>query len=360
MVKPYLNALLKEIEQIARLGDFESISSIYFGGGTPTLMVEHFGDLLEHLSKFFKIEGDIFIETSPYDITEEKLRLLKKYGFSGISLGVQSFQDKFLRSIGRKYTSKEAYHSIELTKKYFDNINIDLMFALPNEMLSDWEFDLKEALRVGVEQITAYPLFTFPYSSVGKFKNIREVKVPNFLIRKKMFEMLYDYSVSSGYQPVSVWGFKKGEHHEYSSVTRGDYIGFGAGAGTKVPGWFYLNTFDVDHYIKKINQGNFAEVVKMDFTEKMDNLFWLYWRIYETRIPKEEFQIKFEKDKKVKFLVNLLKLFGMACDEGNYIQLTKRGMFYVHLLQNQFALNYIEKVWSRMLAESEPDKISLD
>ncbi len=357
----YVESVKKEISHVASVVGKIDVSSLYIGGGTPTTIAEKLPEIVRTFKDSFNFKGGIFIETSPYDITDEKMRMLKDTGISMISIGVQSFQNKYLKLIGRNYDEESAYESIRIVQKYFNNINIDLMFALPYQSEEDFYFDLKEAVKTGVNQITAYPLFTFPYSGAGEFLKVKKVKLPKFFVRKKMFELMHNYLTKEGFNPVSVWGFKKGKLSEFSSVTRSVYLGFGASAGTKIRNAFYMNTFSVRHYIEKVSKGEFAEVVKMDYTNLMDDYYWLYWKLYETKIPIVEFKRRFStgKKKKARVLIFLLIILGMARKKEKYYTLTKRGMFYVHLMQNYFSMNYINTIWSVMLRSPEPKEILL-
>jgi coproporphyrinogen III oxidase-like Fe-S oxidoreductase len=356
----YVNALLKEIDFIYRKLGNVRINSLYIGGGTPTTVGANLLKIVEKLNKYFTLEKDsIFIETNPCDINEEKMQILKKMGTIMISIGIQSFQDKFLKAIGRNYDRKTAIQSIEIAKKYIDNINIDLMFALPDQKEKDFKKDLETAISFDVQQVTSYPLFTFPYSTVGSYLKINKVKLPDFKTRKRMFYLMYDLFTSNGYMPASVWGFVKNSGKEFSSVSRMYYIGLGASAATKVPGRFYLNTFSVPHYIERVNDNLCAEVVKMDYTKRMDNYYWLYWKMYETRFSELEFKNRFENDRKIKLFVQFLLIGKFLELRGAQYKLTRKGMLYVHLLQNLFALNYISKTWDKMMKNKEPEKIIL-
>ncbi len=354
----YTNAVIKEIEFIGnKIGKVE-ITSLYIGGGTPTTIAKNLEKIITKIKDNFILkENSIFIETNPNDITKEKMDMLKNLGTGMISIGVQSFQDKFLRAIGRNYNAKTATSAIEIAKKYIKNVNIDLMFALPGQKEKEFGYDLKKAIETGVQQITSYPLFTFPYSQIGRFLKINSVKLPSFRSRKRMFYLMYNTLTGNGYVPSSVWGFKKPYGAEFSSVSRMYYIGLGASAATKVPGKFYMNTFSIPHYIERINSGHCAEVIKMDYTKKMDNYYWLYWKIYETRFQKSEFEERFSNDKKAQFLIKALETGNFIKIRGAEYTLTRKGMFYVHLLQNLIALNHIGKAWSKMMQESEPYEI---
>ncbi len=356
----YTNAVIKEIELIKNKVGRVEITSFYIGGGTPTTIGENLEKIITKIKDEFLLkENTIFIETNPNDITGEKMAMLKDLGTGMVSIGVQSFQDKFLKAIGRNYDAKTAMNAIEIVKKYINNINIDLMFVLPEQSEKDFEYDLKKAIKADVQQVTGYPLFTFPYSQVGKFLKINSVKLPSFHARKRMFYLMYDMLTENGFVPASVWGFKKPDGAEFSSVSRMYYIGLGASAATKVPGRFYMNTFSIPHYIERINSGECAEVVKMDYTKRMDDYYWLYWKIYETRLQESEFEKRFHSDRKTQLLIKILETGNFIKIKGAHYTLTRKGMFYVHLLQNRIALNHIGKAWGKMMQAPEPHEIQL-
>ncbi len=361
LVRPYLNAILAEIEQYYnRLGRIE-VSSIYIGGGTPTNIIDELGVTLEKIREHFNITGNICIETTPSDLNEETISKLVSYGINLVSLGVQSFDDEYLQLIGRNYKASILYPVIELLlSSNFKSINIDLMFALPGQTVEEVILDLKKAISSGVNQITLYPLFTFPYSTVGKYLNLKRVKMPNIITRKKMYYAIHDFYIDKGFKRVSVWGFNQGEFSRYSSVTRDNYIGFGAGAGSHIPGAFYLNTFSVKEYIKTCLNSKLPVALKMNFTESMTKYYWLYWRLYDTHIPKEQLLELFGKDdKKTKLLIWLIRTLKLAKEDKTQINLTKKGSFWLHLMQNYFVLNYINKIWSIAMKEPWPKEIKI-
>ncbi|MBN2015347.1 radical SAM protein [Candidatus Dojkabacteria bacterium] len=171
LVKPYLDAILKEVDLYSEKMGRIKISSIYIGGGTPTNLIDELGIIIKRIKSRFNVTGDICIETSVSDITSSIVRKLQSYGVTLISLGVQSFKEESLKFLKRNYHVKDIPKTIGIIKSgNFKSLNIDLMFALPSQKLSDVISDLEEAVELSVDQITTYPLFTFPYSSVGRYK----------------------------------------------------------------------------------------------------------------------------------------------------------------------------------------------
>ncbi len=361
LVGPYLEAMLIEIERYhAHLGGVE-ISSIYVGGGTPTNLIDELEVILRRIRERFVVTGDICVETNPLDITEETVRKLVDYGVGLVSLGVQTFDDRYLKLIGRNYTADILYPAIEsLMSSGFKSVNLDLMFALPGQSVEEVISDLQKAIAAGVNQVTLYPLFTFPYSAAGKYLKLKRVKMPDIFTRRRMYRAIHDFCLENGFQRVSVWGFKRGDAPRYSSVTRDSYIGLGAGAGSYVPGAFYLNTFSVEEYIKTCLNYRLPVALKMDFTESMARYYWLYWRLYDSYIPKAQLSERFQRDeKRVRWLLALARLLGLCEEEGEQLGLTESGAFWPHLMQNYFALNYIDKVWSIAMKEAWPREIAL-
>ncbi len=361
LAKPYLKAILAEIKQYHnRLGRIE-VPSIYVGGGTPTNLIDELGIIIEIIRDNFTVSGDLYIETTPSDINDESLVKLLRYGFSLISLGVQSFNEGYLKLIGRDYTAGILYPAIsKVMSAGFKTVNVDLMFALPGQTIKEAISDIKRAIELGVDQITTYPLFTFPYSTVGKYLKLKSVKMPDIVTRRRMYKAIHDYCVVNGFRRVSVWGFKRGDLPRYSSVTRESYIGLGAGAASYLPGVFYFNTFSVSEYIKASLAQRLPVALKMEVSESMAMYYWLYWRFYDTYIPKRRLRELFgSRDKKIRRLLVLAKALGLCVQDEEHISLTERGAFWLHLMQNYFILNYINKVWSLAMKEPWPERVEI-
>lgn len=138
LIAPYLDAMLNEIDIYSqRLGKVE-ISSIYIGGGTPTNMIDELGVILKKIKESFLLNGDICIETSVADVNKETVDKLKSYGVTLVSLGVQSFKDKYIKFLGRNYNEQAIEPAIKLLKDAgLKSINIDLMFALKSQNVDD-------------------------------------------------------------------------------------------------------------------------------------------------------------------------------------------------------------------------------
>ena len=353
----YFIALHREINLYRQaLGEI-SIKSIYFGGGSPAILPDKIVKIIDHLKQCFKIEGDICIELNPNDCNIERLNLLKAAGIKVVSIGIQSFQDKYLSIIGRNYNSIQAENALIAAKSIFDVVNVDLMFALPEQNKHNIITDIEKAIELNADQITTYPLFTFPYSAVGRYRKISQVKMPNLRQRKEQYYTIYDKLTSNDFKQASVWSFKKSDNRTYSSVTREGYLGLGAGAGTHFSNGFFLNTFSVYSYIDSLNENRYPTALKFKLNDNLDKLFWLYWRFYDSRIPIADFNLKFSENYKVKRLISFFTKTGLLLKSDYEYILTRKGSFWLHLGQNYFSLGYINKIWSKALKNDFPEKI---
>ena len=356
----YVKSLHQEIAAYRELLGAIEIGSIYIGGGTPTTLLAELGPILDHVRNCFRHTGDIAVETIPDDLDAASLAELRSLGVSLLSIGVQSFDDHNLQKIGRRYRASMLPAAISRALAAgFDSVNIDLMFALPGQSTDQALADLEHALALGVEQVTLYPLFTFPYSSVGRLRKLAGVGFPNLRTRRSMYRALHDTAIARGMDRVSVWGFKMHEVPCFSSVTRDNYVGIGAGAGTCQPGIFYFNTFSVPEYIRTCSKGDLPVALQMPMTDTLQRYYWLYWRLYETSVSKADFSRRFAGDVLIRWFAWLGQALKLMSDDDNRYVLTERGSFWIHLLQNYYVLDYIDKVWTRSMREAWPGRVEL-
>jgi oxygen-independent coproporphyrinogen-3 oxidase len=341
-----------------RIGPAE-VTSIYIGGGTPTLALDSVAAILKRMRERFHLTGDICIETNPADVNAETVKRLQDMEVALVSLGVESFQQSNLTTIGRGYPSVVAEQALALlAKSGFASVNVDLMFALPGQTTGDVTTDLAHAVALGADQLTTYPLFTFPYTSVGKYLKLKEVRMPDLRMRHEHYKAINLWCGDHGYERVSVWGFKRGAAPRYSSVTRDGYIGIGPGAGSHLPDGFVLNTFDLPSYVRAACAGLSTTALRMPFMNEMSGWWWLYWRFYDTRIPLSNLdEILGEDALKARHLLRFIQKAGLAFQQGGQLNLTQAGAFWLHLVQNYFALNYVNTLWTQSRREPWPQAV---
>lgn len=360
--KDYVEAVRREIRLVFKRIGRRKFGSLYIGGGTPTLLLPELGKVIDELKSCFILGGPIAIETTPSDFTEGRISEMKQLGVNFLSLGVQSFQEKYLSFLGRNHDSAMASRAASLLRnKDFQVANIDLIFAYPGQSIEELSDDLTKAISFQPEQITCYPLFTFPYSKVGKFLKLKKVRMPNWRTRKKMYYVILDFFAKNGYYQSSVWSFSRKKNHKYSSVTRDYYLGFGAGAATYTGTDFYFNTFSIRDYVQA-TKDRIPVALRMKVSAKLEKLFWLYWRFYDTEIPIAQYKRIFGRPMSADFggVINLFDKLGFFnSGSDGAIALSRRGAFWIHLLQNHFALNYVNTIWTNCQQESWPKQVAI-
>jgi oxygen-independent coproporphyrinogen-3 oxidase len=324
------------------------------------LPLDSVASVLEHLRRF-RVTGDICIETNPADVDDEILHRLHDVGVALVSLGVQSFHPEHLARLGRRYKPPVAERALELLMQNgFASVNVDIMFALPGQTTSDVTADLARAAQLGANQITTYPLFTFPYTSVGEYLRLEAVRMPDLEVRRAHYRAISAWCAEHGFERVSVWGFKQGAVPRYSSVTRDGYIGIGPGAGSHLPDGFVLNTFDFNTWTQTACAGRRAIALRMPFAGEMSGWWWLYWRFYDTRITLDDLDPMLGRDApKARRCLRAIEQVGLAVRNGRYLELTEPGAFWLHLAQNHFALNYVNTLWSEARREPWPQSVDI-
>jgi len=325
-------------------------------------MTGELSGILDHLHRHFTISGSIAIETTPADTGKETLGALRSTGFNLLSLGIQTFNDRDLVLIGRSYDSQTALESLEAVMQAgFDTVNLDLIFAIGKQSVDDIRNDLTIALAHRVDQVTCYPLFTFPYSEIGRLKKQHAVGMPGILARRKMYYFISRFLESHQYSRTNVWSFARDRVEPFSSVTRDHYLGLGAGSGSFNGKSFYFNTFSVPEYIRT-SENRLPIAIKMNVGRKMEELFRFYWQLYRTEMDREDYRRWRSGDEGsgLRFLVRLMDILGFM-DPGDScgIRLNTRGSYWIHALQNHFALDYVSKIWSASKSDPWPERIVL-
>jgi len=293
------------------------------------------------------------------------LSALKDVGVTMISIGVESMADNILKTIGRNHDGNTALRSLQrAVHAGFKSVNVDLMFALPGQTLSDWERDIKSVIHEGADQISTYPMFSFPYSDLGKTLNIQTVKRPNGSLIRSMLKLTDESSMENGYERCAVWSWIKPSKKEnkFSSITRHHYIGFGPSAASMTGKEFYVNTFDVRSYAQSLPH-KLPIALSMPIDRRLEMAYWLYWRVYELKILQNDFQDLFGNncslDEQFAHLFRPLLHMGMMCRKNGGYEITTAGAYWIHRMQNEYSLNYINRLWGTCRKEPWPMEVLL-
>ncbi|MGC8595976.1 MAG: radical SAM family heme chaperone HemW [Candidatus Kryptoniota bacterium] len=330
--KRYLHALIEEIVLVAdRLGKHNSADTIYFGGGTPSILSPSEIDvILETLNDKFAIDenAEISIECNPGTITIDKLRSYKKVGVNRVSLGIQSFFDDELKFLSRIHTAEEGRSAITSSQKAgFENINIDLIYALPDQTFQRLERNLYEALSFKPEHISAYTLIVEPGTSLYNSVNNGYIKTIDPVAESEMYEFVMDMLEAYGYHHYEVSnycrpGFKC--RHNLKYWTGNEYLGFGASAHSYFGNTRSWNVSSVKSYISAIEKLKLPISASEILTskEQAEEYIMLSLRSGRLDLTKllSQFYIYYDLD-----FINDLVHSGYAINENGILKLTKKG-----------------------------------
>ncbi len=235
------------------------ISTIYIGGGTPsTLQVEHLRTIVEAIRREAKGERqEITLEANPGDITQEKARAWRAMGINRLSIGIQSFEDELLQLIGRRHNAEQARQAVAIAQAAgFDNISIDLMYALPSQTMQQWQHDVAQALQLNVQHISTYGLIYEEGTALTTLLDHGVVEAVDEEMELQMYDYLVEQLTANGYIHYEVSNFALPNcesKHNSSYWNDTPYIGLGAGAHSYNGQQRQWNISDLDTYIQQAN-----------------------------------------------------------------------------------------------------------
>jgi len=363
LAQKYTESILKEIDYYASLVGDRPVTSFYIGGGTPTTMINNgIEKIIGHIYKVLNMQCQIHMESHPNDLSQKNLDHLKSIGVRYLSIGVEALQDKHLKILQRPYTTKQVKEAVDRAVKMgFECVNVDFIFALPNQSYKEIKQAGQELVNMGVQQVATYPLFHFPYTKMGQETFSNGPKTRTLFRRRKMLRILENVFYEAGFERSSVWAFTKKGTEKYCSVTVPLYLGLGASGSTYLNDVFFLNTFNVSEYIKSIEQNKMPTALSVDLSKNMQMAGWLYWRIYETRFYKNDFNKRFKSDFDIEYgrLMRFLSRLGYLEDKGYEIVLTDKGSYWLHAFEDMFSIDFIGKLWGSSRNNPWPERVAL-
>ncbi len=324
-VRPYLKRLEEEIDN-AYMG--EEIETLYIGGGTPScLTIEELTGLFKIIEKFKKAPNIEFtFEANVNDLEEDKLKFLYMNGVNRLSVGIESFNPEKLKFMNRTAEFKDVKQKIELARKIgFKNINVDLMYAIPNETAKMLQKDLQLFLKLKPEHISTYSLMIEKNTLVGlnKVKPIEEER------DAKMYEIICKTLKKNGYVHYEVSNFaKKGyqSKHNLTYWNNQEYYGFGCGASGFVEAVRYENTKSLTEYLK----GNFiSSKALMGKVDNMENELILGFRKLEG-ISLVEFFNKYEENMQNIFPIKPLIKSGELIFKNGRVYINPKKLYVMN------------------------------
>lgn len=270
--KKYINAVCREME-LRKNYIREPFSTIYLGGGTPSLLDEaELTKLFLYINKVYDVDrnAEITMECNPDDITPKFTNMLSRLPINRVSMGAQTFADSRLRLLHRRHNSDEVKHAVKLLREAgIKNISIDLMFGFPDESLSQWKEDISAALALNVEHISAYSLMYEENTPLWKMLDTGKVKEIDEELSLTMFKEFVCQLTDAGYEHYEISNFARPGYrsrHNSSYWHQVPYIGLGAAAHSFDLNSRQWNVADLKLYIEEINNG----IIPME-REELDN-----------------------------------------------------------------------------------------
>ncbi len=346
-IHEYIDYLIKEMELYRGLLEEYQVKTIFIGGGTPSYLEEKLiYKILYHAYKQFDGENieEITIEANPGTLSRQKLKTYKDIGINRISLGVQSLNDNLLKGIGRCHTSKDFYNSYELIRNVgFNNINVDLMFGLPNQTMEDCKGTLEEMVRLNVEHISYYSLILEENTKMNKWYKEGKIRLPNEDIEREMYHRGIKYLEGNGYKHYEISNFsKEGFQCKHNLIywRIKPYVGFGIAAHSNLNKKRFWNYNNFNNYYHDLDKKIFPIEGEEDIDKQMEIAEYLIMglRLIEGINKKDffnRFNIKVEdlyEDELKKY-----KEQGLLHIDDEWIRFTPRGLdlsniVYVDLL----------------------------
>lgn len=345
----YIDALIKEIHLVGNVNNVKKeVTSLYFGGGTPALVVDKISRIIEAINEHFVITEGIGIELHPDNVTVPVLRELKSAGVTKISIGIQSFAENYQKVLGRKAIDitamSNALHTVP-----FETVSMDFIFALPNQTFDDLRNDIDIAFANGANHIAIYPFIDFSFtSSVIKSMKKRE--------KRELLDEVTKYCLGKGYERSSIWTFHNSKNAGYSSMTRDNFLGFGCSATSLLKYQFKINTFSVEEYCNRIDGGILPTSLTIRFSLRQRMVYYLFWTAYSTEVNASDFEKFFgiPLKKMYGFELCIAKLLRFVMKKDDNYHMTLKGAFYFHYYENFYTLSYIDKMWGIMRKEAFP------
>ena len=263
----YLAALEREIRQSAWAG--RSVNTVYFGGGTPSeLSTDELKVLALAVRETFAIDAasEWSIECNPETVAPESLEGMSRFGFNRISLGIQSFQARQLQLLGRAHTGEESIRAYRLVRAAgFENVNLDLIFAVPGQTLDYWKRDLDEALALSPEHLSLYGLTIEEGTEFGERHSRGELEAIDEEGTAEMYEVALDLALESGFDQYELSSFARPGRaclHNLGYWNYLPYLGFGIGAASFLNGTRWTNTTVLRDYLRGAFSGEICRATE--------------------------------------------------------------------------------------------------
>jgi len=338
-----LEHLLEEF----RSYDIQKLRTLYIGGGTPTaLSAPQLEVLLDGLTKNLDLSvlEELTIEANPGDLDADKIAVLKNSPVNRVSLGVQTFDDKMLKKIGRSHLEKDIYENIDRLKLAgFDNISIDLIYALPGQTMAQVKDNVAKAISLDIPHMSLYSLILENHTVFMNRMRRGKLPLPKEELEAEMFEYIIAELERAGFEHYEISNFSKPgfeSRHNLMYWDNAEYYGIGAGASGYVNGVRYKNHGPIRHYLGAVEVGN-ARITEEHLSqrEQMEEEMFLGLR-KKSGVSMARFEEKFGRSFGELYgkIIRDWVQQGLMQIDGDRVRMTKRGLFLGDTVAERFIL----------------------
>ena len=342
-----VDAYLEHLIQETRSYEIGKLRTLYIGGGTPTaLSAQQLAYLLTELPKVMDLSEveEFTIEANPGDLDPDKIAVLKDSLVNRVSLGVQTFDNKMLKKIGRSHKEQDIYDNIRHLKQAgFDNISIDLIYALPGQTMDQVKENVAKAIDLDIPHMSLYSLILENHTVFMNRMRRGKLPLPKEELEAEMFEYIIEELEKAGFEHYEISNFSKPgfeSRHNLVYWDNAEYYGLGAGASGYVDGIRYKNHGPIRHYLEAVEAGK-ARITEEHLTleEKMEEELFLGLR-KKTGVSKARFEEKFgvSFDQRYGQVVASLTGQGLLVPDDKQVRMTKRGLFLGDTVAEKFIL----------------------
>ncbi|WP_165004867.1 MULTISPECIES: radical SAM family heme chaperone HemW [unclassified Enterococcus] len=347
-VDEYVEMLLKEMEIMVQKHQVAQLETLYVGGGTPTsLSAKQLDRLLSGAREILPFqEGKEFtVEANPGDLTREKLQVMKNYGVNRLSMGVQTFDNRLLKKIGRKHTAEDVYQTMDfLSAENFSNVSIDLIYALPGQTLEGYRDTLEKALALDLPHYSLYSLILENKTMFMNWVRQGHLELPDQETETRMFEETIEAMEKHGRHQYEISNFGLTGHesqHNLMYWNNDHYFGFGAGASGYLGNTRYRNKGPIQHYLRPLREGDLPvlEQEKLSRSNQIEEEMFLGLR-KKSGIAKQHFYERYNQTIESLYqpVLDELEQEGLLINETDRIYLTQKGTFLGNNVFERFLL----------------------
>jgi coproporphyrinogen III oxidase-like Fe-S oxidoreductase len=344
LARRYFIDLKRELDLYLERGF--TFSDAYFGGGTPTVLMDELAAFIAYFKSRCR-PGQISLETTPGELTDGNIALLQQMGINRLSVGVQSFEEPVLKTMGRNNgPAGEVKRRLLAAEGKFATLNVDFVFNFPGQTVAQFRSDVAAFKEMGIDQATFYPLMASPHKKDALERRFNRVDSSR---ERQFYEVILSELYRGGYTASTAWCFSRGERmiDEYI-IESDDYVGIGSGSVSIVGGNFFVNTFSLERYHEFTSDGRLPVIGWRRLSEKENLRYYLLTKLFGLKLDTETLQQRFggRGMRQLWAEIAFFKTLGLVAGDGT-LKVTAAGMYPVSIMMRDFfaALNTLREYY---------------